>query len=206
VTCHYDVLDWLEPDWVLDMASGRLARGCLRRPPIPLEIAPIHRSAWLLFRRHHYLSGNLLTTVKCFAAFWGERPVAFSAWTHRMTRSRRPGDMREHRTVVLPDFQGVGIGNRLSEFCASLWTGLGGRAFSSTSHPSMIHYRSASPLWQRIRLSMVSPMGPSGLYGGMTHYPGNSCRRITAGFQYTGPALDAYEARRLSSVVPRPFI
>src|SRR5690606_9378955 len=31
VTCHYDVLEWLEPDWVLDMASCQLARGSLYR-------------------------------------------------------------------------------------------------------------------------------------------------------------------------------
>jgi GNAT superfamily N-acetyltransferase len=42
VTCHYDVLDWLEPDWVLDMADRTLRvgadlkrampRGSLQRP------------------------------------------------------------------------------------------------------------------------------------------------------------------------------
>ena len=34
LTCHYDVLDWLEPDWVFDTARAELARGCLqyRRP------------------------------------------------------------------------------------------------------------------------------------------------------------------------------
>lgn len=50
VTCHYDVLDWLEPDWVLDMATQQLARGCLRRraagPMIssPRAWRPISRS------------------------------------------------------------------------------------------------------------------------------------------------------------------
>ena len=68
VTCHYDVVDWLEPDWVLDMASGRLARGCLRRPEIRLEIAPVHCSAWVLFRRHHYLNTNIKVNAKCFCA------------------------------------------------------------------------------------------------------------------------------------------
>lgn len=27
VTCHYDVIEWLEPDWVLDMATGKVIRG-----------------------------------------------------------------------------------------------------------------------------------------------------------------------------------
>lgn len=87
VTCHYDVLDWLEPDWVLDMASCQLARGCLyRRPQIELTVAPVHRGAWQLFRRHHYLNHELSNAARCFAVFWGDEPVALSAWIHRMTR------------------------------------------------------------------------------------------------------------------------
>lgn len=197
VTCHYDIVKWLEPDWVLDMASGRLARGRLRRPEIRLEIAPVFHPAWHLFRRHHYLNTALSVAAQCFCAFIGDEPVAFSAWIHAMTRGRRDGDMREHRTVVLPDFQGVGIGNRLSEYCASIWTGLGGRAFSTTSHPAMIRYRSQSPLWRRHRLGMVSPSSKTGLYcqnkdgtlRAMTSKQLSSCGRVTGGFQYVGPPL-----------------
>src|SRR5579884_2962118 len=55
VSCHYDIAEWLEPDWVVDMASRELARGRLRRPPIRLELFRCRRSAWGLFARHHYL-------------------------------------------------------------------------------------------------------------------------------------------------------
>lgn len=90
VTCHYDILEWLEPDWVLDMASGQLARGCLyRRPDIKLSIAPVHRSAWRLFRRHHYLNHDICMGAKCFCAFLGEESVGFSSWVNRMTRGRK---------------------------------------------------------------------------------------------------------------------
>jgi len=206
VTCHYDVVQWLEPDWVLDMASRRLARGRLRRPEIYLDVAPVHHSLWSLFRRHHYLSGNIAVNARCFAAFWDGQPVAFSAWVHRLTRNRRKGDMREHRTVVLPDYQGLGIGNRLSEFCASLWLGQGGRAFSTTSHPAMIRYRSASPLWRRHRLGMVSKSGGGGLYAQSLRRSERlhllqqrvSCRRITAGFEYVGPAMESETAMTLA--------
>jgi energy-coupling factor transporter ATP-binding protein EcfA2 len=213
VTCHYDVADWLEPDWVLDMASRRLARRRLRRPEIRLEVAPVHRSAWVLFRRHHYLSTSLMVGARCFVAFWGDEPVAFSAWVNRMTKKRQPGDMREHRTVVLPDFQGLGIGNRLSEFCASIWRGMGGRAFSTTSHPAMIRYRSASPQWKRQRLGMVNKTGSSGIYAQSLRRAGKlqklhsltACERITAGFQYVGPAMSRDETERFAKARPLPF-
>jgi ABC-type Mn2+/Zn2+ transport system ATPase subunit len=235
VTCHYDVLDWLEPDWVLDMATQQLARGCLhprgclhRRPTIELEVAPVHRGAWQLFRRHHYLNHELHTTAKCFVAFWPQEngnsePVAFSSWMTRMTRGRRELDMREHRTVVLPDFQGVGIGNRVSELCASIFCGAGGRAFSTTSHPGMIHYRHASPKWRTHRFGMVAPTGGNGLLRKaqgkqlsafqkerlkheLKHGPIlDSCGRVTAGFEYVGAAMDRDQAAAMLAARPRIF-
>lgn len=209
VGCHYDVLDWLEPDWVLDMASGQLARGRLhQRPRIELAIAPVHRSAWSLFRRHHYLNTGISSAARCFVAFWNDEPVAFTAWMHRMTRGREGKDMRGHRTVVLPDFQGVGIGNRLSEYCASIWSGVGGRAFSTTSHPGMIRYRHNSPLWKTIRCGMCSPTGQTGMMTNRAADGGNvsSCGRITAGFQYVGPALDSKIAEALANEYPTEHI
>jgi len=205
VSCHYDIVNWLEADWVLDMASGRLARVRLRRPRIEIEIAPVHRSAWVLFRRHHYLSGNILVGAKCFAAFWGDSPVAFSAWLNRVTKHCRAGDMREHRTVVLPDYQGLGIGNRLSAFCGSIWRGAGGRAFSTTGHPAMIAYRMRSPDWKTLRVGIAGPTGTTGLYAAALRKSGkglgklqhiSSVGRITGGFQYVGPAAAPADARR----------
>lgn len=204
VTCHYDVVEWLEPDWVLDMASRRLARGRLRRPPIRLEVAPVHRSAWVLFRRHHYLTGTLSETARCFAAFWDDTPVAFSAWINRGACGNNTDKdaKREHRTVVLPDFQGVGIGNRLSEFCASIWRGLGHSVFSTTGHPAMIRYRSASPLWRRLRLGQVSEsLRPKE----RRHGTRNAADRLTGGFRYVGPAMDRALARRYVDARPKPF-
>lgn len=223
VTCHYDVLDWLEPDWVLDMASGQLARGCLhRRPPIDLEIAKVHRGAWGLFRRHHYLSGSLPSGAWLFAAFWGAEPVGLSVWAHRMTRTRQTHDMRESRVVVLPDFQGIGIGGRLSALCASMWCGAGGRAFATASHPSVIHQRHKSPLWKTIRAGMVAPTGRSGMLSSArrgkrsiaavalnrlekTGVRSDSHGRITAGFQFIGQPMDSALAESIVNATPGLF-
>ena len=49
--CHYDVAEWLEPDWVLDMATRRLERRRLRRPAIELEIFRCHRRSGACLRR-----------------------------------------------------------------------------------------------------------------------------------------------------------
>ena len=68
VTCHYDVAEWLEPDWVVDMADRTCTRRRLRRPEIQLELQPrASVDCWRLFAPHHYLSGSLSSMARCYA-------------------------------------------------------------------------------------------------------------------------------------------
>jgi energy-coupling factor transporter ATP-binding protein EcfA2 len=193
VTCHEDVEEWLQPDWVYRPAAGAFTWRCLqRRPAIVLHVYRSSLDAWRLFRRHHYLSGDISPTAQAFLAVWDGRPVAFSAWINALVRY---GGKREHRTVTLPDYQGVGIGTALSEFCAALWTALGYRARSTTSHPALVTARLRSANWRLVRAPALG------------HRPGrrradgkHACTRLTAGFEYIGPALDRASALRLLSV------
>ena len=54
---------------------------------------------------------------------------------------------REHRTVVLPDYQGMGFGVRISDAVAEMFIKDGCRYFSKTVHPRMGEYRNTSKLW-----------------------------------------------------------
>ena len=102
------------------MASQTLSRVRLRRPfrqaqgrpRIRLVIQRAQRQVWPLFRRHHYLSGNLHRSAQCYIGTIDNRPAVFTAvlpFPHPL----RSG-WREHRTVCLPDFQGIGIGAAMS--------------------------------------------------------------------------------------------
>ena len=55
---------------------------------------------------------------------------------------------RGHRTVVLPDFQGMGIGVRLSDSVGEIMLAEGKRYFSKTAHPRLGEYRNNSPKWK----------------------------------------------------------
>lgn len=196
-TCHYDVLDWLEPDWTYQPHTNTLERGRLRqRPSIDLTIRRVHHSAWQLFRKHHYLNASLNTAAACFVASWHDTPVAFSAWL-AMPTGAAFNVWREHRTVCLPDFQGVGIGNAVSSYCASLLRGLGKQPVSTTSHPGMIQSRALSRSWKLQRVpSLASSLGGK-MYREKRMRRSDAAARSTAGFRYVGPALDAAEARRV---------
>lgn len=191
LTCHEDVEDWLQPDWVYRPAEGRFAWRCLQgRPLVELSVFRCRHEAWRAFAAHHYLSHSLARGAVCFLAAWDERPVAFSAWLPFLGAG--PPARREHRTVTLPDYQGIGIGNALSALIASMWKGLGLRATSTTTHPAMIAARLRSPLW---RMHRRPSLGHGIEKKRRTLRHANT--RLTAGFTYCGPALPADEARAL---------
>ena len=177
VTCHEDVESWLNPDWIYRPAENvfqwRLLR---RRPHIELDIFRVGPEASALFGPHHYLNSALHKAALCFAAFWEKRAVAFSAWLPQLTHK---GGKREHRTVVLPDYQGAGIGHVLSTKLAAHWRALGFRASSTTTHPAFVAARARDPDWRMVRPPSLTRPEP-----GRRH----ATSRLTAGFVYVGPA------------------
>jgi GNAT superfamily N-acetyltransferase len=201
VTCHEDILPWLRPDWVIDLSpgAGRDPTSALARkgayplfphkgayPLFSFDIKVVRASTvdWELFRPHHYLSGNLHPSASCFLATVDNRPAAFTA-VLPFPHPTRPG-YREHRTVCLPDYQGIGIGSHLSDSVAAMYVATGKPYFSRTSHPAWIRKRIASTNWRLIgRIGMV---GRNGLSSSdtteMRHT--NSRGRLTAGFEYIG--------------------
>jgi ABC-type Mn2+/Zn2+ transport system ATPase subunit len=195
VACHYDIAEWLEPDWVLDMSTQTLARGRLRRPEIRLEIKRVDHRAWKLFEKHHYLTASLNHSAACFVAFVDGQPAAFDAWLPFVGKLRDSRKARRgHRTVCLPDFQGVGIGAALFNSNARMWAGLGYRVFSCTAHPAEIRSRiKRHDLWR-----MTRPPGRTSKDTGrqLSMRSSRASGRNTASFEWVGPRMDSIEAAR----------
>ena len=72
-----------------------------------------------MFRQYHYLSGSLASTARCYVAVYQDRPIAFIAVVHTHMKTRY---YRVTRLVVLPDYQGIGVGKRLLSFVAEFYT------------------------------------------------------------------------------------
>lgn len=187
-TCHYDVIDWLQPDWVYDIASSTFRWECLLRPVIELEVYRTTRATWDLFGRHHYLSSELSAASHCFVACFEGEPAAFCGVLAQPHAKSPLPIFREHRIVVLPDFQGVSIGQKFGEFVASLYAAAGCRYSSVTSHPAMIGHRARSPLWSMTRTVSSAPRASDS--GALWDGWKTSSGRWTASFEYVGPAAD----------------
>lgn len=156
-TCHRDVLPWLQPDWIVDTDLRSWVwhpRECLQRTDVVVEIREAHPAVWELFHRHHYLSADLNKASNCYVATCDGVIAGFTAVLPFPNGNLRNA-YREHRTVVLPDFQGMGLGMRLSDAIAAMYVAKGRRFFSRTAHPRMGLYRDASPLWRETSNSHV---------------------------------------------------
>jgi len=163
VSCHYDILDWLSPDWTLDLADGRCTtaprhgdgsteRGRLQRPPITLELARTDRHAWRMFATHHYLTGSLHPAARCYLATIEQTPVAFLA---TLNNAGHRGRRRVHRLVVLPDYQGLGVGLAVLDAVAEI-EARHHVITITTSHPALTRALARHPRW---RLTGVNRTG-----------------------------------------------
>ncbi|MEM9187015.1 MAG: GNAT family N-acetyltransferase [Planctomycetota bacterium] len=185
VTCHYDVAEWLEPDWVLDMATSRLTRRRLRRPPIEVHVHRCRLETWRLFARHHYLSGSLAPQARCYLATWDDEPVGFCATLPTIAQR---GRRRFTRIVTLPDYQGIGIGMRMVAAVAQLHRDEGFRVNVTSSHPALIHHCRRSSSWRAVS---VKKTGQSKSPNTVFKKYRNSAGRAVVSFEYLGtPAKD----------------
>ena len=65
-SCHYDVVDWLQPDWTLEPATMTFTWRCLQqRPRMAGRISQVNYGYWKQFSRFHYLTATLHRGARC---------------------------------------------------------------------------------------------------------------------------------------------
>jgi GNAT superfamily N-acetyltransferase len=136
-----------------------------------------------MFKDHHYLSGDINKSARCYIGVWNDQIVAFGA-SITLPNGNMKNAWRGHRTVVLPDFQGMGIGVRFSDAIGQIHLDQGFRYFSRTSHPRMIEYRENSSLWKPTskHKKLRKDIKHNNIYN--NYYADN--KRICGSFEYIG--------------------
>lgn len=158
LSCHYDIIPWLAPDWVFDTATGELRSGRgVQRPGIELDVFQTDWRYWPLFEPHHYLKLPHMIAATCYVGFVGKTPVAHVAV------STRPGlrEARACRLVVMPEWQGAGVGLRFLEAVCAMWREGRNRydrpmpTLFHTSHPGLAAALRARRGWTQVSGSLV---------------------------------------------------
>ena len=197
VTCHYDVIDWLQPDWVLDPAAGTFEwRSVQPRPALDVEIKRVSYDYWNLFAPYHYLTRDLHKGAQCFVAFVDGAPTAFAGVL------RRPHPVAKNimglsRLVTLPDWQGVGLAFVLSDALGACYRAIDERFHTYPAHPALIRSFDRSPHY-----ALRQVPGYAGRSGRTTSTTSTISawgfgNRPCAVFEYTGPAWSNVDEARV---------
>jgi len=146
-------------------------------PQVELEVRRALPREWARFREHHYKDHSLFSASLVFVGVLNARAACFIAvirepsnfvYQHVRTsrlkglsnewldtdypetwaRGERRRLYREHRSVVLPDFQGMGLAPLLCDTVALMFLESGHDFTSQTVHPFYGGYRDRSPFWR----------------------------------------------------------
>jgi GNAT superfamily N-acetyltransferase len=137
-------------------------------------------AAWELFKRHHYLTAGLAPQARCYLTTWNDTPVNFCATLPVIAKRNH---RRFTRIVMLPDYQGLGIGMRAVAAVAELHRAEGHRINVTSSHPALIRHCDRSPLWRAVTVKKTGT-APSAT----TKFPQyrSSAGRSVVSFEYLG--------------------
>ena len=199
-TCHDDILEWLEPCWVYQTDAKKFASRGLQRRKIEIDVIDGDRKLWEIFKDHHYLNEQLPHAVRCFLAIWEKKVVGFGAsiFLPGKIPPLYEGDSRKKwrgcRTVILPDFQGLGIGTRFSDAIADIHIENGFRYFSKTSHMRMGQYREQSNKWRATSTNLADRSKSADKKGAWSHWKMVK-KRICYSHEYIGENNKSYNPK-----------
>ncbi|OAV69160.1 cell division ATP-binding protein FtsE [Bacteroidales bacterium Barb6] len=154
LSCHHDITEWLQPDWVYNTDEARFYdRDCLRqRPNLTLEIYKVRGTVFpRLFKKHYYLDLPLPVAAEYWIGCINGEPVCHLAVCPLFTARA----YRATRLVVLPEWQGIGVGTKfLAEVCRHYLEGNGRcghkyHTFFHTSHPQLCGALRYSKKWEQ---------------------------------------------------------
>jgi len=184
VSCHYDIEEWLQPDWVYQPHLGTFVWRLVQpRPQINVEIIYAKYETWHTFARHHYLSNELNKSAQIYIGVINDQPAVLLAVLPLINANVRNA-RRISRIVVLPDFQGIGLATKFMNAIAGGLKSQGLLTYITTSHPALIRALNFSDRWEMIR--KPSRVAQRGRTSSLSSRIGLSRSRITSGFRYAG--------------------
>lgn len=124
------------------------------------------------------MSTELNNSAHCYAGYIENNPVCFFAVLHFPHPSAK-NIKKGHRLVVLPDYQGLGIGHIFSTEIAKHYKSLGYRFIITSSTKALFKQRSNDKRWAITRKGRTKESG--GVLKGTT-----SSNKMTYSYEFIG--------------------
>jgi len=122
LSCHYDVVDWLNPDWIIDCNRSEFIDRRLLQPAerekketLRFDIAECDSKSWKYFSKYHYLTNRLPGgKIHTFGIYHNGEQIGFQCFANYVpTRKGMQPIFHSNRTVIHPDYAGLGLGIRV---------------------------------------------------------------------------------------------
>lgn len=191
-SCHFDIMEWLLPDWTLSPQKngGALERGDWLRqgkPDIKLQVSRVEYDTWHRFAPHHYMTAKCNKSCKFFLYSWNDNPIGIVAVIPQPGAGDRRNAVAISRIVVLPDFQGLGVGKSILKHCMGMMKADGNRkVYIKTIHPGLGAYMTRDT-------ENFTPTSTNGKKGVPDKMVKSRLMRIAYSFRYTGPDVNGFE-------------
>lgn len=139
-----------------------------------------------MFAKYHYLSANFNNASRVYVATINDDICAFCA-VLPFPHPKLKNTWKEHRTVVLPDFQGIGLGLQITNDVGHLLHLQGKKLICTSSNKALLIAKSKSDKWIVTRKgSRVSRGSENGIIQNKNKNNSTSSNRITYSFKYVG--------------------
>lgn len=123
VACHYDIIEWLNPDWIIDCNKQsyedrrELSQNEKKKEKLTFTVKPTTGATWKYFSKYHYLNDRLVGGInQHYGLFHKDTQIGFISFNNYVPRRRSSGKgtqkfkMHFNRLVIHPDYCGFGLG------------------------------------------------------------------------------------------------
>ena len=114
--CHFDILEWLNPDWIIDLNKQEFidrrkeVLNYKKQERLRLEVRRIEKKSWKKcwsnFSKYHYLTKKLIpNNFACYGLFLNKIQIGITFISQYIGKSKNTYNL--NRTVIHPDYQGL---------------------------------------------------------------------------------------------------
>jgi ABC-type Mn2+/Zn2+ transport system ATPase subunit len=157
-SCHYDTIEWLNPDWIIDCNNQTytdrrsMVDAFERTDRLRFNIREVSRNTWKTFSKYHYLSDRLPSgKIYTFGIFEGKNQIGFQCFAAYIIGNHTT--YFSNRTVIHPDYCGFGLGIKLINETSKIMSEMGfiikAKFSSLVIHNSMLK----SKMWKLSKIS-----------------------------------------------------
>lgn len=147
-----------------------------------------NKDIWRVFREHHYLTKDFNKGAFTYLITLDNKVIGFNSILNQPSGTCK-FSFRTHRLVILPDYQGLGIGTKFEEFIGEYLLKQGEKLYLRTTHLRLGRHCLESNKWIAASQNLIVRKKNDN----STKYKTVDCSRKAYSFEYVGEDFNKKE-------------